>query len=212
MRVERKAASVALVDGDNGLGPVVGARAMKTAIELASTAGLGLVLVRRSNHFGAAAHYVEKAVAANVIGLATSNAPPNMAPWGGRQRFLGTNPLAIGIPAGEEPPLIFDMATSVVARGRIMLAVQRGEPIPPGWALDLQGYLTTDARAGLAGAMLPFGGSKGSAISFIIDIVCGVLRTALPPRALSRYRHRASRRRAPRPGTGSLVCHWPRMW
>lgn len=171
-------AAAALVDGDNGLGPVVGARAMAEAIELARTCGTGFVGVRRSNHFGPAAFYVEKAVRAGLIGAAISNAPPNMAAFGGRQRFLGTNPFAIGIPAGEEPPLVFDAATSVAARGKIIAAAERGLAIPPGWAIDPEGRPTTEARTALAGAVLPFGGAKGSAISFIIDILGGVLTGA----------------------------------
>ena len=140
--------------------------------------GTGFVGVRNSNHFGPAAYYVEKAVARGCIGLAISNAPPNMAPFGGKQRFLGTNPVAIGIPAGEEPPLIFDASTSVVARGKIIVAAHTGQPIPEGWAIDPDGHPTTDAQQALAGAVLPFGGPKGSAISFIIDVFCGVLTGA----------------------------------
>lgn len=178
IRLVPAGAAAALVDGDNGLGPVVGARAMTAAIDLARQHGTALVGVRHSNHFGPAAYYVEKAIAAGCIGLAISNAPPNMAPFGGRQRFLGTNPVAIGIPAGQEPPLIFDASTSVVARGRIILAAQSDQPIPDGWALDPDGHPTTDAGQALAGAVLPFGGAKGSAISFIIDILCGVMTGA----------------------------------
>lgn len=176
--VESRYSAVALVDGDNGLGPVVGARAMEEALRLAETSGIGFVGVRATNHFGAAAFYVEKAIRRGYIGCAVSNAPPNMAAFGGRERFLGTNPLAIGIPAGEERPLIFDASSSVVARGRIIVAAERNLPIPQGWAIDPQGLPTTDAGAALAGAVLPFGGAKGSAISFIIDILSGVLTGA----------------------------------
>jgi LDH2 family malate/lactate/ureidoglycolate dehydrogenase len=171
-------AAAALIDGDNGLGPVVGARAMDAAIELARLHGTGFVGVRNSNHFGPAAYYVERAVARGVIGLAISNAPPNMAPFGGRTRFLGTNPIAIGVPAGAEPPLIFDASSSVVARGKIIVAAHAHQRIPEGWAVDPDGSPTTDAEAALAGAVLPFGGPKGSAIAFIIDILCGVLTGA----------------------------------
>ncbi|MDQ3397031.1 MAG: Ldh family oxidoreductase, partial [Deinococcota bacterium] len=98
IRVEERTPNCALVDGDNGPGPVVAALAMTKAIELAQTHGAAFVAVRRSNHFGAAAHYVQKALTCGLIGIASSNAPPNMAPYGGKQKFLGTNPLAIGIP------------------------------------------------------------------------------------------------------------------
>jgi LDH2 family malate/lactate/ureidoglycolate dehydrogenase len=178
IRVLSSGTAAALVQGDNGLGPVVGARAMETAIALAREHGTGFVGVRNSNHFGPAAFYVEKAVAAGCIGLAISNAPPNMAPFGGKSRFLGTNPVAVGIPAASEPPLIFDASTSVVARGKIIVAAHNKTSIPEGWAVDPDGYPTTDADLALAGAVLPFGGPKGSAISFIIDIFCGVLTGA----------------------------------
>ena len=178
IRVVSAGTASALIDGDNGLGPVVGARAMDAALDLARTHGTGLVGVKQSNHFGPAAYYVEKAIAEGCIGLAISNAPPNMAPFGGKTRFLGTNPVAIGIPAGREDPLIFDASTSVVARGKIIVAAQTGQSIPEGWAIDPEGHPTTDANLALAGAVLPFGGPKGSALSFIIDIVCGVLTGA----------------------------------
>ena len=176
--VQRRYAAAALVDGDNGLGPVVGCRAMDEALELADTAGIGFVGVRGSNHFGAAAYYVKRAIRRGFIGCAISNAPPNMAAFGGRERFLGTNPMGVGIPAGREEPLIFDASSSVVARGKIIVAAHRGQSIPPGWAIDPQGRPTTNAREALAGAVLPFGGPKGSAISFIIDILSGVLTGA----------------------------------
>jgi LDH2 family malate/lactate/ureidoglycolate dehydrogenase len=101
-----------------------------------------------------------------------------MAAHGGRQRFLGTNPMAIAVPAGEELPVLFDASSSVVARGKIILAAHRNLPIPEGWAIDAEGRPTVDAHAALAGAVLPFGGPKGSAISFLIDILSGVLTGA----------------------------------
>lgn len=178
IRVTSAAPATALVDGDNGLGPVVGSLAMEKAIELAETNGIGLVGVCHSNHFGTAAYYVHKAVERGCIGFACSNAPPNMAPFGGKLRFLGTNPFAIGVPAGREKPLVFDTSTSVVARGKIIVAAHAGKDIPEGWAVDTEGRPTTNAKTALAGAVLPFGGPKGSAISFLIDILCGVMTGA----------------------------------
>jgi LDH2 family malate/lactate/ureidoglycolate dehydrogenase len=178
LRLHLSQTAAALLDGDNGLGPVVGSRAMNVALDLARQHGTGFVGVRNSNHFGPAAYYVEQAVGQGYLGLAISNAPPNMAPFGGRTRFLGTNPVAIGVPAGDEPPLIFDASTSVVARGKIIVAAHNRTRIPEGWAIDPDGYVTTDPEQALAGAVLPFGGAKGSAISFIIDILCGVLTGA----------------------------------
>lgn len=178
IRVFVKGAGVAAVDGDNGMGAVVGRRAMEAAISLAKEAGTGAVAVRGSNHFGTAAEYAYQAVEARCIGVACSNAPPTMAPWGGRVRYFGTNPLAVGVPAGKHRSLVLDMATSSVARGKVILAAKRGEPIPEGWALDPEGRPTTDAEAALAGAVLPFGGPKGSAIALIIDLLSGVLSGA----------------------------------
>jgi len=174
IKIDSPYPAVAWVDGGNGLGAVVGKRAIEKATEIARTQGTGFVGVCHSNHFGPAAFYLQHAVDQGFIACAISNAPPNMAAFGGRQRFLGTNPFAVGIPAGNEAPLIFDAATSVAARGKIISAAERGEPIPGGWAIDPQGRPTTDAKAALAGAVLPFGGPKGSAISFIIDIIAGV--------------------------------------
>ena len=176
--VTRPFAATALVDGDNGLGAVVGLRAMEVAMELAKGTGIGIAGVRRSNHFGVGAFYVEKAVSAGFIACAISNAPPNMAPFGGRERFLGTNPFAIGIPAASPPHLIFDASSSVAARGKIIAAAKANQPIPPGWALDPSGIPTTDPHEALLGAVLPFGGAKGSAISFLIDVLSGVLTGA----------------------------------
>lgn len=178
IRIDVMGAGVAVVDGDNGMGAVVGRRAMEAAISLAKDAGTGAVAVRGSNHFGTGAGYAYQAVEARCIGVACSNAPPTMAPWGGRVRYFGTNPLAVGIPAGRYPPIVLDMATSNVARGKIILAAKRGETIPEGWALDPEGRPTTDAEAALAGAVLPFGGPKGSAIALIIDVLSGVLSGA----------------------------------
>ena len=174
VRVTVEHAAAALLDGDNGLGAVVGSKAMAKAIELAATAAIGFVAVRRSNHFGIASFYTQKAVQQRLIGCAASNAPSHMAPFGGRARFLGTNPFSVAIPAGLEPPFLLDASTSVVARGKIIVAAQEGKNIPPGWAIDREGNPTTNANEGLLGSVLPFGGPKGSAISLLIDILCGV--------------------------------------
>ena len=170
--------AIASVDGDNGLGPVVGLRAMQAAIEIAEVNGIGFAGVRGSNHFGVGAFYVDKAVRAGMLGCAISNAPPNMAPFGGRERFLGTNPFAVGIPVPTAAPMIFDASSSVAARGKIIAAAAKGQPIPSGWAIDPEGVPTTDAKLALLGAVLPFGAAKGSAISFIIDILSGTLTGA----------------------------------
>ncbi|HEY8426317.1 MAG TPA: Ldh family oxidoreductase [Limnochordales bacterium] len=179
LRVVRDHKAVATLDACDGHGIPAGVRAMDRCIEKAREYGVGAVAVRRSNHFGAAWYFARRAVEAGMIGVAAANADAFVAPWGAARRYLGTNPIAIGIPAGEEPPIALDMATSAVAHGRIMLAKQRGESIPLGWALDREGRPTTDPSAALEGALLPFGEAKGSALSLIIDLLCGPLAGAL---------------------------------
>lgn len=186
--VVRESAAMLLVDGDNGMGQVVGVRALDLGLDKAGESGGVSVGVRRSNHYGAGAYYVQRAVARDVIAFAYSNAPPTMAPWGGVDPYVGTNPYAYGVPAGEHRPIILDMATSIVARGKIILAAQRGEPIPEGWAIDEQGNSTTDAQEALQGSVLPFGGPKGYALSLMIDIMAGALTGAgFGPRINSLY-------------------------
>lgn len=178
IRVVRQHGSTALMDGDAGLGQVVGRRAMTLAIEMARKSGIGVVGVRNSSHFGTGAFFVEQAVEAGMIGLALTNAPSNMPPWGGRKPYLGTNPLAVGLPCGKERPVVLDMSTSVVARGKIIMAHKAGQSIPPGWAIDEEGRPTQDAEAALRGAVLPMGGYKGAGLALVIDALCGVLTGA----------------------------------
>jgi ureidoglycolate dehydrogenase (NAD+) len=121
------------------------------------------------------AYMAMRALAAGAVGVAASNADAQVAPWGARAKFLGTNPLAVAVPARHEPPVVLDMATSVVAHGRIKAASARGEPIPPDWAVDREGRPTTDPSQALAGALLAFGGPKGSGISILIDLLAGLL-------------------------------------
>ena len=188
VEVVRESAATLLVDGDNGMGQVVGVRALDLGLDKAKESGGVSVGVRRSNHYGAGAYYVQRAVAQDVIAFAYSNAPPTMAPWGGVDPYVGTNPYSYGVPAGEHRPIILDMATSIVARGKIILAAERDEPIPEGWAVDKQGNPTTDAREALEGSVLPFGGPKGYAISLMIDIMAGALTGAgFGPRVNSLY-------------------------
>lgn len=167
--------AISLVDGGNGLAPVVGCWAMDKCIELARDHGVGVVGVRNSNHLGSLAYYVIRATNAHMIGFAISNTAPAMAPWGGKAPMLGTNPLAIGIPARRELPIVLDMATSVVARGRIRIAAARGERIPLGWAIDEDGLPTEDPVKALKGTLLPIGGPKGYGLALIIDILSGLM-------------------------------------
>jgi LDH2 family malate/lactate/ureidoglycolate dehydrogenase len=188
VEVVQESAATLLVDGDNGMGQIVGVRALDLGLDRARESGGVSVGVRRSNHYGAGAYYVQRAVAGDAIAFAYSNAPPTMAPWGGVDPYVGTNPYAYGVPAGEHRPIIVDMATSIVARGKIILAAERGEAIPEGWAVDTQGNPTTDAREALEGSVLPFGGPKGYALSLMIDIMAGALTGAgFGPRVNSLY-------------------------
>ena len=169
--------SCAVLDAQGALGIIAAYRAMELAIQKAKNTGIGMVNVRNSNHCSCTAYYIRMAAAQNMLGIVSSNAPKSMAPWGSREKFLGTNPLAVGAPTHRDPVMI-DMATSVVARGKIILADKKGEPIPEGWAIDVDGHPTTDAAKALAGCVLPFGGAKGSGIAMMIDIFCGVLSGA----------------------------------
>lgn len=178
LAVTRVAPAAALVDGDHGLGLVVGRRAMAEAIALAGGSGVGLVGVRRSGHYGMAALYILQAVDAGCVGMAFTNASPALPVWGGRAKFLGTSPFAAGSPAGAGPPFVLDMACSIMARGKLKFAAQRGEPIAEGLALDRHGRPTTDGAAAFEGVMLPMGGVKGAGLSMLMDVLSGVLTGA----------------------------------
>jgi LDH2 family malate/lactate/ureidoglycolate dehydrogenase len=174
----RVAAVAAALDGKSGLGFVVGTRAMAEAVAMARASGIGVVSVRRSNHFGMAATYVLQALAAQMVSMVFTNASRAMPPWGGREPLLGTSPLAVGVPGGRLAPFVLDMSPSIAARGKIRIAEKRGAKIPLGWALDARGRPTTDATAALAGVVLPIGGPKGSGLAMMMDIFCGVLSGA----------------------------------
>lgn len=169
--------AVAVLDADNCLGPVAGMRAVEAATERAMTAGAGVVAVRRSNHLGSLGFYLRRFTASGVIGLAFTNTPPAMPPPGGHTPYLGTNPIAAGFPTSGEP-VIVDLATSQVARGRILKAARVGEPIPEGWAVDAGGQPTTDPEAAIEGSLLPLGGHKGFALALLVEVLSGVLSGA----------------------------------
>jgi LDH2 family malate/lactate/ureidoglycolate dehydrogenase len=176
--IESEDFATVLLNGNNNIGAVVGKKAVEIALEKAKERGAAIVGVKGSNHFGTGAYYALKAIEKNMILLVMSNASQTMPPTGGKRPFIGTNPLCIGVPAGNEDPFLLDMATSVVARGKIIVASQKGEGIPLGWAVDKDGIPTTNAEAALGGAVLPVGGPKGYAISMFIDILAGVLTGA----------------------------------
>lgn len=176
--VIRSDGATVVVDGQNGLGPVVGYFAMEICIQKAKDFGVGLVLVRNTNNVGFLGYYTQFAAEQGMIGMMASNAAPSMAPWGGAEPFIGTNPIAISIPTGQEWTFTADMAMSVVARGKIRKAAREKEKIPVGWALDQNGAPTTDPEEALKGTLLPIGGPKGSALALAVDIIAGLLAGA----------------------------------
>ena len=179
LAVERVTPMIGALDGDNGFGFVVATKAMATAIDMAREFGIGIVSARRSTHFGMAANYVLQALDAGLIAFVFTNASPGMPPWGGRKAIIGTSPFAAGAPSGNELPFDLDMSPAVAARGKIRRAARRGQTIPLGYALDAQGRGTTDPNAALDGGVVqPIGGPKGSGISMLMDIMCGVISGA----------------------------------
>lgn len=180
LRWSHPAPAMALLDAGNALGPVAAVAAIDEAVRLAKTSGVGMVAVAHTNHAAAFSIYVERAAAARCIAFLVGNTPPAMPPWGGTQAFLGTNPLAFAAPGATagESPLVVDMATTLVARGNIIMAAREGRPIPLGWAVDAAGQPTTDAEAALAGAVLPMAGAKGYALALMIEVLAAVLSGA----------------------------------
>lgn len=167
--------AITTMDGKQGLGQIVAHSAMTKAISLSKAHGIGAVAVKNSGHFGTAMYYTKMAARAGCIGFISTNASPAMAPWGGVEKRVVTNPWSWAAPAGKYPPMMLDIANTAVARGKLYLSKQRGEPIPEGWAIDESGQVTTDPAAGIAGTILPMAGHKGYAISTIMDVLSGVL-------------------------------------
>jgi LDH2 family malate/lactate/ureidoglycolate dehydrogenase len=175
LAVDSRIPFAARLDGDNAMGAVVAQRAMDDVLARAEATGIGVVVARHSNHFGAAGYWARQAVPRQCIGISVTPASKSLAPFGSKAPLFGTNPFAVAVPAGRHAPWVMDFATSVAARGHIRLAARSGEPIPEGWALDRDGRPTTDAVKALEGVMLPFAGPKGSALSMLADILGGVL-------------------------------------
>ncbi len=173
------------LDGGNGLGPVVAHRAMTRCIEKAKQVGLAAVTVRNSNHYGIAGYYAMMALSHDMIGVSLTNSQPLVAPTYGRTAMLGTNPIAVAVPAGIEYPYVLDMATSIVPIGRVTVYSKSGETIPSGWGMDKGGNLTESPDEVLdGGALLPLGGDdimrgyKGYGLALLVDILSGVLSGA----------------------------------
>jgi L-2-hydroxycarboxylate dehydrogenase (NAD+) len=167
--------AVAHIDGGNGLGQVAADFAMSRAIEKASRFGIGTALVRNTNHIGLLAFYTIKAAMNGMVGFCMSNSAASIAPSGGREAFFGTNPFSVAAPCEEKRPVVLDMSTSVVARGKIRRAIRSNESIPDGWALDSNGEPTSDPKAAMNGTLLPIGGPKGYGMAFFVDLISGLL-------------------------------------
>ena len=164
-----------LLDGRDGIGQVLTERARTTAIERARIHGVGVVGVRNSNHFGTAMYWTRRAAQDGCVAILTTNASPAMAPWGGREKVLGTNPWSLAAPGPDGRVVAVDIANTAVARGKIYLAKNRGEQIPDTWALGPDGAPTTDPAEGVLGVILPMAGHKGYAITFLMDVLSGAL-------------------------------------
>ncbi len=179
IRVVSDRPSAALIDGDNGMGHLVMRRAAELAIEKAKATGIGWVGARMSNHAGPAALYVTMPLKHDMIGLYFAVGSSNhLPPWGGSESLLGTNPMAVAVPAEREPPIVLDMSPTVAAYGKVRLKAQRGEPMPVGWMIDREGKPLTDPKRADEGHLLPIGDYKGSGLSLIIGLLAGALNRA----------------------------------
>ena len=172
--VSERAGAVVL-DAGHALGQLTGPQAMTIAIDKAKEFAAGIVSVRHGFHFGTAGRYAQQAAAADCIGIAMCNTRPLMPAPGGGERVVGNNPIAIAIPVAGDIPLVLDMATSEAAMGKIRMADKAGRPIPATWAVTAAGEPTTSAADAIAGMLLPSGGAKGFGLSFMIDMLCGLL-------------------------------------
>lgn len=178
MKQVNKSENLILFDGDNGPGNVVGPTALEKCIKAAQKHGIAAITIRNSNHYGVGNYYAWKFAEADLIGITMTNSTPNVAPTGGKIPMIGTNPITIGIPAGKHYPIALDMATSVVAFGKIQKALDTGKKIPFGWAVDKHGNPTENPEDALKGSLLPIGGYKGYGLAMIIDIFSAVLSQA----------------------------------
>ncbi len=173
--IERRRGGTLVIDAANGLGQVQAVKTLEMLIPMARQNGVATATIRNSQHFGALSYYANKAAEKDMILLAMTNCEPAMSPEGACQAFFGTNPIAASFPTGKGWPVKIDLATSIVARGNIIAAQKRGEAIPAGWALTVDGEPTTDAAAALAGTVLTMAGHKGYALALMVEVLSGVL-------------------------------------
>lgn len=172
---EVDAGAVAVINGRDGVGQVLAHRACREAVRRAKKHGIAAVGVHSSNHFGTCMYYTRLGALDGCVMVLTTNGGPAMAPWGGMEKIVGTNPWSVAAPAGKYPPLLVDMANTGVARGKIYLARNRRLPIPLGWALNSNGEPTTDPQEAIDGIILPMAEHKGYAIAVMVDMLSGVL-------------------------------------
>jgi len=207
-RIVHEHGPTSLVDGRFAFGAVTGVFAMDDAIERALEFGVGVTAVRNGTHFGSAACYSLRAARRSLIGIAATNTPAAMAPWGGAEARLGNNPVSVAGPTPGGAPFVLDIAQSVVSRGQVKLTQLAGLPIPDTWALDADGKPTTDPLAALEGALLPMAGHKGSGLALAVELLTGALAGAgLSPRMVNTGltgRRRNSTAATPERGVGHV--------
>jgi LDH2 family malate/lactate/ureidoglycolate dehydrogenase len=171
-------AAALVIDGGNSMGQIGSYFAMRAAIDRARTLNVAVAAVRGSNHCGAMFYYAIQAMREGMIGIATTTALPTMAPWGGREKIVGINPLAVAIPSGAEPPIVLDAAFSYSSHGKIRIYHQKGVPIPPTWAFDEEGMPTTDPASAIRGLLQPIGEYKGVGLAIIFGLLSSLLSGA----------------------------------
>lgn len=186
LRIEREEGATLVVDARRGWGHVAALRTMELCVERAETHGLCLALIRNTNHIGRLGYYVEAATRREMIGLILCSGNPDfgwVAPWGGVEPLFGTNPLAVGFPRADGPPVVVDISTTQTARGNVLMAQKLGTELPEGWAFDRRGRPTRDPESALPphGTLAPLGGHKGYALALAVEILCGVLAGLWPP-------------------------------
>ncbi len=189
------------IDAKFGFAHPALAKAAELLPALAREFGIAAAGIRRSHHVGVAGHTVEKLAKDGMLALMFANAPAAMAPWGGSRAVFGTDPLAFACPLPDASPIVVDLSLSKVARGHILTAIQKGEPIPEGWALDASGKPTTDAKAALAGTMVPLGDAKGTALALMVELLAAGLTGANFAAEASSFLDAEG----PPPGTGQLL-------
>ena len=179
IRIARETSSTALIDGDNSVGHLAVGEAARVAIEKAEKCGVAWVGTNNSNHAGAASIYAMMPLERDMIGLYVAVGSANhLPPWGGIEMLLSTNPIACAIPGLEEPPIVLDMATTVASYGKVKIAAERGETMPEGWMIDVEGNPLTDPKRADEGFLLPIGGYKGYGLALIFGLLAGTLNGA----------------------------------